>query len=176
MDNSKEYVKMCEKANEIQRMKTASHISKYDDLLQKESDYLFTSYDFVCLKNVVKNRFNKIVGVEEYPNPIITSVPDGISLQTMFGIEDEIFNNDNIIWLPRQDQLQEILLKDYPDYFNSIHLLLTKFYEEVHSNDKDKYLTYERFDSLEKLWLAYFMKVEYNKIWDDTNKDWDELQ
>ena len=69
------------------------------------------------------------------------------------------------IWLPRQDQLQEMVGKyDLPN-------LLVEFYcfvsgrvpltNEIVSEPK-----WAEFTSMEQLWLAFVMKEKYNKTWD----------
>ena len=50
------------------------------------------------------------------------------------------------VWLPRQDQLQNILMADNASYF-------------------------DKFDSMEKLWLAFIMFEKYKKKW--KNGEWD---
>jgi len=57
----------------------------------------------------------------------------------------------SLIWLPRQDQLQEILEGEYYFYFNRFHNFCSQNYA--------KYLSFEQ------LWLAFVMKEKYNKIW-----------
>ncbi len=82
----------------------------------------------------------------------------------------------NNVWLPRQDQLQEMLGLPMPE-------LLDKLYTEIWTEDHGimipdwaevrdkrnrstgKWLVY----SWEQLWLAFVMK-ENNKVWDGT--DW----
>ncbi len=102
MDTSETYVKMCEKATEIQEIWEPD-----------ENDFHFTKLK----KNVILK-----------PNAKI----------------------GYIIWLPRQDQLQEMLggleqIEDYP-FFTLKGVA--------------------KIDSMEQLWLAFVMKEKYNKIWD----------
>ena len=94
MDISPEYIKMCEKAVEIQKL---------------------------APRNEVKNWWS----------------PD-----------------DLMVWLPRQDQLQEMCENKGEDFFifafrSGSHPLL---------------------DTYEKLWLAFVMKEKYGKVWN--GEDW----
>lgn len=62
---------------------------------------------------------------------------------------------DNFIWLPRQDQLQEMVCKtSYIPCF-----ALTEWIGEQGDFD------YELYTTEEQRWLAYVMKEKYNKTW-----------
>jgi len=65
----------------------------------------------------------------------------------------------NILWLPRQDQLQEMVI----DNCESLNHLLYKILS-FHADSHRKYT------SMEQLWLAFVMKEKYSKIWD--GKEW----
>jgi hypothetical protein len=74
------------------------------------------------------------------------------------------------VWLPRQDQLQEMafdeeLLEDNNDNFISWLWGGTLHYDYLSSQ-------YLLFNSLEQLWLAYVMKIKFNKIWDKQKEEW----
>ena len=70
------------------------------------------------------------------------------------------FNYGNIdyIWLPKQDQLQEMVDGTY----------LAKLVDISNFSLNISYI--HIFESLEQLWLAFVMKEKYNKQWDGT--DW----
>jgi hypothetical protein len=159
MDKSKEYILMCEKAEEIQ---------------------------------------------EEW-KPITGDVYDGRSNITK-GIhilkQPECLNRYkwDHIWLPRQDQLQDIYInyrhekyseeikKDYGEndgeYLNKIYeakkmkrwvmnsLMHFKYFCESpcpFSEYKDS-ANWKKYDTYEQLWLAFVMKEKYNKKWN--GKEW----
>lgn len=107
MDTSKEYILMCEKANEIQELKPS-----------------ITPADFMgCI----------------YPR--------------------------NAVWLPRQDQLQEMAVnrgKNGPN--TSYWHKAVEFFEYWMKNG------IWAGSSMEQLWLAFVMKEKYGKIWNST--DW----
>jgi len=127
MDISPEYVKMCEKAEEIQEL-TPNYTT-----------------------------FHKpyILSGEESNSPFVITA----SATEVFACEKggECKN----IWLPRQDQLQEMLGKP-------LNELLDSFLEW----EDDAYFLLrkrDRFTSMEQLWLAFVMKEKYGKTWDGEN-------
>ena len=113
MDKTEIFVKMCENAEEIQRMS---------------------------------------------PRVFITSNAVNIPFYDLEGNCWFNRNNEKSIWLPRQDQLQELT------GIESIPTLLSQFNEFVFENVE--YAT-QFIDSCEKLWLAFVMKKRYNKTWNE---------
>ena len=73
------------------------------------------------------------------------------------------------MWLPRQDQLQELL-----NYSIAPLGITWKFFWSVYGDaEDDKNREYwSVFNSMEQLWLAFVMKEKFNKIW--TGKEWKE--
>ncbi len=74
---------------------------------------------------------------------------------------------ESFIWLPRQDQLQEIvggLEKGFIDWQN----WLGNVYGYNYGGKPNGHLRI--FTSFEQLWLAFVMKEKFNKVWDGT--DW----
>ena len=67
----------------------------------------------------------------------------------------------NDIWLPRQDQLQAMVAPKVDD----IPRLMCWMIRDFALFCQDKEIT-----TMEQLWLAFVMKVKYNKVWDAT--DW----
>jgi hypothetical protein len=66
----------------------------------------------------------------------------------------------DLIWLPRQDQLQE-MIKIPTDPFNGV--LLGKFYRWYNE-------TKSPFNTFEKHWLAFVMEKIFNKKWRSDSK------
>jgi hypothetical protein len=112
MDTSKEYIEMCEAAEEIQEL----------EFIRDENSSFF----------------------------------DGDSFE----------NGGYQIWLPRQDQLQEIL---GIGNFSTVGLI-DAFRVEIFNFYRDKYTSFEQ------LWLQFVMKRIYNKIWNSETKNWDSVQ
>jgi hypothetical protein len=68
------------------------------------------------------------------------------------------FQGYHYIWLPRQDQLQE-MIGDIP-YYQKLRLIYESFLNGI---------AFEKnFTSMEQLWLAFVMKEKFNKTWDGT--------
>lgn len=115
--------------------------------LAKEIQELFkptdgVSGDFVCRKRdrkLVVLYYNKYDG---YP-------------------PEEYTNRDTAIWLPRQDQLQEIVFDK--TLLSKPANMLQYCLDFINQN-------YQRFFSMESLWLAFVMKEKYGKTWD--GKEW----
>jgi len=121
MDNSETYIKMCEKAVEIQRNRPP-----------------LTEHDYI----IVRGR--------GFP----------------------LFEN---IWLPQQDQLQEMVVKSNTAPLIMLIALFDKFtFQEGYGLNKDNERRVPPInmfpDSMEQLWLAFVMKEKYNKIW--TGNEW----
>ena len=65
-------------------------------------------------------------------------------------------------WLPRQDQLQEMVTVSHEvDYNNSMYPILEKLWEFSCT----LYLMKNPPTSMEQLWLAFVMKSLYSKTW-----------
>lgn len=72
------------------------------------------------------------------------------------------------IWLPRQDQLQEMGFMNIGD---TINIRVNRFYRFcLEFPYKTGYLATALFNTMEQLWLAFVMKEIYCKVWDD--KGW----
>ena len=73
------------------------------------------------------------------------------------------------IWLPRQDQLQEMVIAFWKeqDCINKYTVLVDEFYQFVFEKEIDYTM---QFKSMEQLWLAFVMLTIYNKKW--IEKDW----
>ena len=72
-----------------------------------------------------------------------------------------------LIWLPRQDQLQE-MVSDRLLGLQTVCAVLHDF-----SITEGEGLQFTMNDgSMEQLWLAYVMHEKYGKIWDDKKEEW----
>lgn len=72
---------------------------------------------------------------------------------------------ENYVWLPRQDQLQEMVL---PMLEGNCHWMLEECYKFIT-------LPYSlQFESMEQIWLAFIMKEKNGKIWN--GEDWEEMR
>ena len=76
---------------------------------------------------------------------------------------------EKLLWIPRQDQLQNMVFNFVQSKLGACRTKLMKLFAEflpyVSENGTD-------YDSFEKLWLAFIEKELYNKYWDSTIKLW----
>jgi|SRR3972149_3962879 len=127
MDTSETYIKMCEKSVEIQpKIKLAWHNGKKD---KPRSDRHWQPGDFYS-QNGEADVMD--VGADPYYYR-----PDGVA-----------------IWLPRQDQLQEMV--KIPIY-DSLVVLELRMRRDIGY--------WGNFISWEQLWLAFVMQDKYGKSW-----------
>ena len=124
MDTSKEYIKMCEKAEEIHKR----WCPNVGDFVYRGKEYLKIKDACCVVTDILDSRIEKCT------------------------------------WLPRQDQLQDIVFEDkifdwqsWVDLFEQFRVSPIKTEEEACS-------------SMEQLWLAFVMKEKYNKAW--SGEEW----
>jgi hypothetical protein len=72
-------------------------------------------------------------------------------------------NQIKAVWIPRQDQLQEII----SDHYTTPWDLAVEFANTLMGDDSDYF---DKFLSMEQLWLAYVMNRKFDKRWD--GQDW----
>ncbi len=142
MDTTKQNILMCEKAEEIQKI--------YLDFSYPDN-WLVEDIIVVCKEHQKRLRFCNIV-----KDPC-----EGT-------IGNLCVRKSNQIWIPSQNQLQEMVKGKFIDYvrdtkFDSTILMCSAFWRFVNDRDEDCF-------SMEQLWLAFVMKELYNKIWN--GKDW----
>lgn len=99
---------------------------------------------------------------------------DHQSIRVVDGSEDDLPEKirQRQIWLPRQDQLQEIHPIDLV-----MGILGNSWSDEMGFDKEDerleKYLSL--FKTNEQVHLAFIMKEKYNKIWNEEQQDWVQL-
>lgn len=79
---------------------------------------------------------------------------------------------EGTVWLPRQDQLQEMI----KDKFHDLADLIDYFYTWCNNSiETPKYMSsiYQEVESFEVLWLMYVMKVKFNKQWNNQTYEWE---
>ena len=64
------------------------------------------------------------------------------------------------VWLPRQAQLQDMVIEKYATPWD-----LAIAFSNVLMDDNESY--FDKFDSMEKLWLAFIMLEKCKKRWKD---------
>ena len=169
MDISDTFIKMCDKAEEIQ----GNLYEPMGDNVIREihprlmvGDYVATWTEdwYIVDENTKKKRIISKVDILEYRNGDLY-------------IGDPYFSKDKKIWLPRQDQLQAMI----GDKRVELQITVKEFCDFIHSpkcyvwNEMiGKYLP--RFHSMEQLWLAFVMNEKYGKVWSTSKEEWVDLK
>lgn len=135
MDTSEEYILMCEKAAEVQE---GWKLDDGDITVDKEFSFTGVGYE------------QKEAGY---------SVPSIHCFDCNPKMTKEQLQEDGLIWLPRQDQLLNIISNDF---IWQSEILRKWFDGEICSNWPLK--------SMEQVCLTIVMKEKYNKVW--TGTDW----
>ena len=135
MDTTKTYTKMCEKSEEIQKLFNPDNRFNFlwDYSLRERCQiyYRYSGYKTFDIWSA------------GYAGKHVWETDDGYEW--------------TCIWLPRQDQLQEMLAAP----LMPIHLIhrLNEWWQGLgYWLDKTEW-------SMEQLWLAFVMKEKYNKVW-----------
>ena len=151
---TKDYIKQCEQAKQLQK--------KWKP---KVGDYVWRKYNF--FGEEIDSQIWSKDNMEEIIILTYASDIDGYFSATKDG-ETRIFNSHNeahkktCIWLPTQEQLQEMIKTD------PWHNLLADFFFW------HLYVDVFKIDSYNELWLAFVMKEKYNKIW--TGEKWEAIK
>jgi len=158
MDDSLEYIAMCD-CPEIQDIWEPA----IGDWVSVREKVLWDGYNLCASKGDV----TIVLGLDERGysgNPIIGDVDDIAFYPecSWKGFDDT--PKENLIWLPRQDQLQAMYLAMMPaGTYTKVFTLIEEFYGHF---EKYGYPSYAY--SMEQLWLAFAMKTLHNKTWSGT--------
>jgi hypothetical protein len=150
MDTSTIYIEMCEKATDIQQ-NWLNHDTEGDFAVPSKTVRSYNGFWELQPNKVL------IVGNDDEYDLTITKQGD--------------INKTGAIWLPRQDQLQEMVGVKTAGDLEDCGLL--KGWDDGSGWAAiDGYRDSRIFDnfSMEQLWLAFVMKEKYNKTWDGV--DW----
>lgn len=126
------YIKMCEKAEEIQREWKPELGDRYWNTFWKLCEYNYS--EVICSSSFEKG-----------------------------DIDEKVKN----IWLPTQEQLQEMLDGDY--FYHAFNLdVVNETMKRLYSEDG----LYSPFETGNEFWLAFVMWKRYGKVWDDEKEEW----
>ena len=77
-----------------------------------------------------------------------------------------------VIWLPRQDQLQEMTdLKTYEKLTAFSHEVL-QLVLDMNEGSRKTFGDVTNQYSMEQLWLAFVMHEKYGKVWNEEKEEW----
>ena len=154
MDTSEIYIKMCEKAEEIQES-----LSKNEGYLLPKQDFTDQPYPYAAIWDGHPSCPKCTTWLETPYCPKCGSKVQkfvGTPYIAYGGACPKSLKEDKVVWLPRQDQLQGM-------YSNDLSTLLHDFIGWLDQGDSDSMQCV----SMEQLWLAFVMKEKYNKVWAD---------
>ena len=129
---NRNYIKMCDKAKQLQR---AWKPKDWDRFIYRDSEEM----DIMMYMEEEYNR------------------------------KEMIIVNGVYIWLPTQEQLQEIWRKEYLKNPNQ-HGWFGCFVNFVDTDYRDDLIADEYFGEMNELWLAFVMRERWNKFW--TGEKW----
>jgi hypothetical protein len=154
MDTSEKYILMCIKAQEVQENKNFQTYCN-DDFVTVNLSENNKGYCEEIKNKLIIGDFGSIINNHFYGRVANNAL--GTQFKDLFDI---------VIWLPRQDQLQEIYLVNLlPIDFIGININISIFTKRC-LEEKLK------FNSYEQLWLAFVMKEKYNKVWNEQKEEW----
>ncbi len=152
MDTSETYIKMCEKAMEIQ------------ELWKPDAwDYCYCNItsEYSAKRRDPGKTVVVLSGYETEVGYYGHEAPDLACPYMDYETSVKSFK-ENHIWLPRQDQLQEMV--DWK--LDDVLFKFEAFAAFVHPRRTSVFTTFEQ------LWLGFVMKEKHNKVWDSAKKDW----
>jgi len=159
MDTTEQYIKMCEKAEVIQKGWKPS-----------VGDYTFRKYtifgEVIDLKIWSKEQSEEII-ILHYKSSVdgYFHACDGQGNERIFNTQEEV-EKVTSIWLPRQDQLQKMLIEKEIDAPQAqLWYRFQKFVTHRIVNIEEDDLP-----SWEQLWLTFMMENRYSKTW--SGEDW----
>lgn len=143
MDKSEQYIRMCEEAAEELQKRW------------KPIDGDFCWHD---------NEGAEYLGSHEFP------ATNAVVHLAMGNTRDYWYN---WLWLPRQDQLQEMveennpvsLIRDLEEWTSLPMWIQLKPSRKATPLAEEFYTSLNRLTSMEQLWLAFVMKEKHNKVW-----------
>ena len=156
MDKTETYIKMCD-CPEIQEIFKGFDLTKfpnyaYDKVTERVSIIFWTPNR---LKRMTCNKGNVLIVSIESDREKNQYVPE---------YEGDFC--DSIVWLPRQDQLQEMIWDKLWTYCsNKVSSLSWGVYDFYLHNEESPIP-----DSMEQLWLAFYMYEKHSKYW--TRQGW----
>ncbi len=145
MDFSKEYIKMCEKAAEIQEIPPQIGDFYYSDEYTMHDNHLLI-YGFSGFK--YSQHYHSNIFKDKY-----WQVDEGYT---------SFYFSEKPIFMPRQDQLQKMMGNVFPPFTNLIRNI------DNYCSEDAAY--WDCFDSAEQFWIGYIMKTTFNKTWN--GEDW----
>ena len=161
MDKSETYIKMCRKATEIQ-----------DGWVPEVGDWFLHDYQGTT---GFGGHEEEIWDPDEFIQfECLTYKPydrDYIIISREGASESKVYTSsgllkDTHVWLPRQDQLQDMVINDPYKGLLNMQFFFADFFYDVVTDEDGMPQDSQKFTSLEQIWLAFVMLDKHSKEWD----------
>ncbi len=159
MDTSEIYIKMSD-CDEIQSHRKPK-IEKLNDG-RWQYEWELETGDYFATKDLYEKeeRQIEIKGTTIYDPYFYDKSPNAnITISQIGYDEGEGYPSKKITWLPRQDQIQEMIDIEFP-----YACIINQFYPFIKKLTMLKHYCIQEY-SMEQLWLAFYMDVRHKKIW-----------
>ena len=137
MDTSERYIRMCGQADDMQE------VWKPQDFDVVMGEYVSTIKEWKVVQGIG----------EASIKPFFTTAGKWAW-----------YRRDELIWLPRQDELQA--LADFDVWYDAITTLYHWNAKTEHGANDDEV------GSMEQVWLRFYMDTVHSKWWDETRSKW----
>ena len=158
------FIDQCSKANQLIHAKLNLGFNEGDYIWDGERVRLI-GHDFIDLKKIYNEHRNlcfRFAMMEDEPIHINTdNYPQEISFKHGVYVAESIRNP---VWIPTQEQLQNILLSVGGDYTKLLKQFIhhTEYHNSYKASSKPT----------EQLWLEYFMWKKHRMNWDVLKRFW----
>lgn len=157
------YITMCEKAERIQSLwkpsagdwyihdyrGTTKTSREFEKQIWGDSDKTWKAVEILCYR---PSESRDVVVSTDGEKSICVSVADLV--------------RKHALWLPRQDQLQEMIVKEWGCIVHQVFYMFCEWLKEIPVKYHNTFL------SMEQFWLAFVMHRKYGKVWDLEKTDW----
>lgn len=158
MDISPEYIKMCEQATEIQNERLV-------DYTRQNGDYFYSKIIPWNRGVSLASHYEHYLKYHKQSSNPDTNLFIYCRQSTDCSVKQDWPDQIGIgfVWLPRQDQLQGMVVFKSIIKVDDIYIKIERFYQFVNDVMGD-------FGSVEQLWLSFVMYEKYKKKWN--GEDW----
>ena len=161
MNPTERYIKMCEKAEEIQR-----------EWKPKDWDWVAVPEKYNIWIEGIKIGDYSVLVLSGYETDCYYYGPESDMFDPELDLEEicpsEAEFRKNAIWLPTQEQLEEML----GEHWSKIMQSLYDFYSSI----EPEFDLTKKFESLSQVLLAFVMWEKYHKVWDDEKEEWRKIK
>jgi len=153
MDTSETYIKMCD-CSEIQELWEPRNMDRFAEPAREYDEFPYYTYTISSTGHFRRLLYYLISEVDG---------PFSYELYSIVTFE----RSPSYIWLPRQDDLQE-MFKGVHGLYDEPYIATNDFYNFIRS------FVYpiKMFKTMEQLWLAYYMYEKYKKTWSFKDHVW----